>query len=50
MIARLLLSLLADVVFESVLSKRRSFSSDMNRYLRKRGLAQDRVAHRAPAR
>ena len=50
-IAQLMLSLLADLVLESLVFKRRSFSSEMDRYLRRRGLvATGRVARRAPAR
>jgi hypothetical protein len=50
MIAQLLLGLLADVVFESVASMRRSFSAEVNRYLEDRAPAPDRAAHRVPAR
>jgi hypothetical protein len=39
MIAGLLLGLLADVVFESAASMRRSFGLDMERYLARRGFA-----------
>ncbi len=50
MIAQLLLGLLADVVFESVVFVRRSFREEMNRYMEQRGLAQDRAASEVPAR
>ena len=42
MIARLLLGLLADVVFESAASTRRSFGDDMERYLSSRRFARTR--------
>ena len=50
MIAQLLLGLLADVVFESVVFVRRSFGEEMNQYLEQRGFAQDRATSEAPAR
>jgi hypothetical protein len=37
MIAGLVLSLLADVVFESAASMRRAFATEMDRYLTRRG-------------
>jgi hypothetical protein len=42
MIARLLLDLLADVVFESAASTRRWFEDDMKRYLSSRRFARTR--------
>jgi hypothetical protein len=50
MIVQLLLGLLADIVFESVASMRRSFSAEVNRHLEGRGLALDGAAHRTRAR
>jgi hypothetical protein len=49
-IPQLLLGLLADVVFESVASKRRSFLDEVNRYLDGRARPQDGAAERTPAR
>ncbi len=50
MMAQLLLGLLADLVFRSVASARRSFPAEVDRYLEQRGLAQDRATRRRAAR
>ena len=50
MIAGLLLGLLADVVFETAASTRRSFARDMERYLSGRDAAPARKTPRPPAR
>jgi len=49
MIARLLLALLTDALLDSVVSKS-SFSTEMSRYLKRRGLTRHTATKKAPAR
>ena len=48
--ARVLMAILAEIVFESAASAQRSFSSEMDSYLEKRGLAKKPAPRPAPAR
>jgi hypothetical protein len=48
--AQLVLTLLADLVFRSVDSTQRHFSHEMNRYFEKRGLAAKPAPRPVPAR
>ena len=50
MIAGLVLGLLADLVFESAASTRRTFGSDMERYLARRGFVAALRSPQTPAR
>jgi hypothetical protein len=48
--ATLMLTLLAELVFQSADSAQRSFSRDMNQYLQQRGLAPKLSSRPVPAR
>jgi hypothetical protein len=49
MIVQLLLGFLADLVFESAATSRRSYQADVTRYLERRGFIQDARPEPLPA-
>jgi hypothetical protein len=48
MLVRLLMRLIADVVFEAAASRKRSYEAEVDRYLQAKGFVLDRQAPSAP--